>query len=237
MVRSAVFALLMIVVGLRAASVHAETTSPPQPAARTVTATGSGEVSVRPDLASIGAGVVTEASSATQALAANSQAMTSVFKGLDEIGIDRADVQTAEFSIGPVYDQPRDPNAAAALRGYQVSNRISVLVRQPDRLGTVLDRLVAAGANRMEGIQFSVRDPQPMLDKARQAAVADALRKAKLYADAVRVVLGPVVSISEQPEGIPPPRPMFMKAMTEAVPVATGEQKLIAGVTLVLELR
>lgn len=237
MVRSAVFALLVISVGLRAASAHVETAPPPQPAARTVTVTGSGEVSVRPDLASIGAGIVTEASSAAQALAANSQAMAAVFKSLDEMGIDRSDVQTSEFSVNPVYDQPRDPNGAPIMRGYQVSNRISVLVRQPDRLGTVLDRLVAAGANRMEGIQFSVGEPEPLLDKARQAAVADAQRKARLYADAAHVALGSVVSISEQPEGIPPPRPMFMKAMAEAVPVATGEQKLTAGVTLVLELR
>ena len=211
---------------------------PAQPA-RTVTVTGTGEAAVRPDLAAIDAGVVTEAQTAAEALAANSQAMAAIFKGLDELKIEPADRQTSQFTINPVYDQPREPTATPTLRGYQVTNVVSVTVRRLDRLGVVLDRLVTLGANRMDGIRFSVKEPEPVLDRARKSAVEDALRKARLYADAAQVALGPVVSISEQMGGMPPPQPVMMRVMAEAasVPVATGEQKLSTAVTIVVELR
>ena len=101
-----------------------------------------------------------------------------------------------------------------------------------------LDALVTAGANQMNGINFSIREPAPLLEKARAAAVADARARAETYAKAAGVTLGPVQSISEG-SGAEPPRPMYrMAAMAErSVPVATGEESVTADVSIVWEIR
>ncbi len=209
---------------------------------RTMSVTGTGEISAAPDIAYIETGVVSEAATAAGALEANTGAMNAIFEGLAGMKIARADIQTSQFSVSPVYDEPParpdGTRAAPKIRAYQVTNQVTVTIRKLDTLGATLDRLVQLGSNRLDGIRFSIARPEPLLDKARADAVADALRKAKLYADAAGITLGQVVSISEGADYAP--RPVYMKAMmAEAapVPVAAGTQQLSASVNLVIEIR
>ena len=212
--------------------------APPQ---RTLTITGEGEAVGVPDIAWIDTSVVTEGKTAAEALAANTRAMESVFKGLEEAGIEKRDIQTSQFSVYPVYEQlrPEDRPQTPKIGGYRVQNQLTVRVRDMEALGGILDRVVSLGSNQLSGIRFSIDKPEPLIDEARRNAVADALRKAKLYAGAAGVALGPIQSISEG--GVSMPQPMYMKAAMamerdSSVPVAAGEQTLSANVTLVIRI-
>tara|TARA_R110002110_G_scaffold241587_8_gene457936 strand:+ start:163 stop:951 length:789 start_codon:yes stop_codon:yes gene_type:complete len=210
-------------------------------APRTITITGEGEVSAEPDIAYIETGVVTQGKTAAEALAANTEAMTEVFKGLEDAGIGKKDMQTSQFSVYPVYEQQK-PEAqrpqTPKIGGYRVQNQLTVTVRDLSTLGAILDKVVTLGSNQMNGIRFSIDKPDALIDEARKDAVGDALRKAKLYAGAAGVALGEILSISEN--GVSRPQPMYMKAMamreSADVPVASGEQTLSASVTLVIKI-
>ena len=111
--------------------------------------------------------------------------------------------------------------------GYQVSNNVTIRVRDLDSLGSVLDQAVTVGANTITGISFSVADPANLYEEARRRAVADAVSKAQVYADAANVRLGSIESITEQ-DNYMPPQPMMRAAAMEfdigsAVPVEAGE--------------
>jgi uncharacterized protein len=217
----------------------APATADDQPVRRLVVS-GSGEASARPDMAVISAGVVAQADTASAALADNTRAMNAVLEQLRASGLADDDVQTSQFSVSPLYEQRRpDPQTTQPPRivGYQVSNQVTARVRDLDRLGEVLDALVSAGANSIDGPAFDIADPKPLLEQARDAAVADALAKARRYAAAAGVELGEILSIEEQGGAYPPPRPMMRaEAMASAVPIAPGQTELSASVTMVFAI-
>lgn len=214
---------------------HADDTNP----RRSMTVTGNGEVDAAPDIAYLDTGVVSEGKTAGEALAANTKAMQAIFDGLKGMKIAKEDIRTSQFSVSPVYAHPpQKPDGSRdepTIRGYQVTNQVNVTVRKLPELGAILDKLVTLGSNRVDGIRFEIEDSEPLLDKAREAAVMDALRKAKLYAAASGVALGPVLNLSEA-GGYQ--QPMYMKAtaMRESadVPMAAGTQRLSASVSMTI---
>ena len=133
------------------------------------------------------------------------------------------------------------PNVACPQRivGYQVSNNVDVTVEDMSKTGPVLDALVSSGSNQIGGIGFSIHDPKPLLAKARQAAVADAIERAQTIAKAAGVTLGPILSISES--GYEAPRPVYaMRAMAMPAPpppVAGGQESLSATVSITWALK
>ncbi|WP_020184371.1 SIMPL domain-containing protein [Methylopila sp. 73B] len=201
-----------------------ETREPPA-----VSVTGEGVVAATPDRAAVTSGVVTRAQTAGAALAANATAMTKVFAALKAARIEDRDVATSALGLQPQYDYAdgRSPKLVA----YEARNAVTVRVRELDRLGALLDQLVQAGSNQLESLVFEVSDADKRLDEARKAAIADARRKAELYAEAAGAKLGEVLSIAESGGAEPPVRPQAMraKAMDAApapTPVAAGEQEL-----------
>ncbi len=201
----------------------------------TITMTGHGEIKAAPDTATINAGVTSNAATAAMALSANSARMTQVFDALRKLGIADRDIQTSGFSVSPQYTNG-DNNNPRRLTGYMVSNDVNVRLEDVTRTGAVLDTLVGAGANQMNGIGFAIANPAPVLEKARSQAIADARARAQTYAQAAGVTLGPIVSISEG-GGETAPRPMFrMMAMAAPTPIAPGEQSVTADVTVVWEI-
>jgi uncharacterized protein YggE len=203
---------------------------------RLITVTGEGRAEAVPDMATVSLGVTSEARTAAEALARNSAAMTQVLGQIAAAGIAPRDVQTSGLSLSPRWDNARSTGGPPRIVGYVVSNRVSVRVRELDGLGGLLDRLTSEGANSFGGVSFGLSEPGPIEDAARQAAVADARRKAELFAKAAGVTLGPLLSLQEA-GGVSPPMPMerMEMAMTAdiAVPVAAGEVSLLAQVTLV----
>jgi uncharacterized protein len=227
-----VFCALVGVAGLAAAALAQA--PPPR-----VVVSGEGKVNVVPDLAQVRSGVTTSAKNVKDAVESNSKTMAAIITALTESGIAQKDIQTAQFSIQPVYSS-QDQHAESKLTAYRVSNQVIAKIRHIDKLGDVLDRLAAAGATDVWNIDFMVSDPSKALDEAREAAIADARRKAEVFARAAGVALGRVVSIEEESPAAEPlsTRNRAMAATRDmvAVPVASGENTLRAVVTVGFDL-
>jgi uncharacterized protein len=204
---------------------------------RLISLSGHGEARAVPDMAVISLGVQASANTAREATSANNEAMTKVLAALKSAGIAEKDIQTSNFSISPRYDNDND--GPSKVIGYDVSNTVTVTVRNLAGLGSVLDTVVSEGSNQMGGIAFDIANRGPVEDEARKIAVADARRKAEIYAAAAGVGLGRIVSITE---GVSvPPGPVFRGAMMKAdvasaVPVAQGEQTIAVDVNIAWEI-
>ncbi|MCD7060212.1 SIMPL domain-containing protein [Pelagibacterium xiamenense] len=204
---------------------------------------GTGTVLATPDMATITTGVTTQAETARAALDANTAAMDELIGVLQSAGLAPRDIQTSDFSVSPqyVYSDRRDESGFTPppeIAGYQVSNAVTITVRDLDSLGAVLDQAVTVGANTINGISFSVADTAEIMAQARRRAVEDAIKKADIYADAAGITLGDIVSITEQPQG-GAPQPMMARAemaFDSAVPVQAGEMSYEVTATLTWEI-
>jgi uncharacterized protein YggE len=197
--------------------------------------TGDATISVPPDLARIEGGVSTEAKTAREAAEANNVAMGKVLLALRGAGIDEKDVQTSRLSLQPQYT-PNRPGPAS-VTGYLATNRVTVRLRDVTRVAAVVDTVVSAGANEIGGIGFSVANASMLLDGAREQAIADARRKAEIYARAAGVTLGAPISITED-TGSPPPMPFRkMSGLAASAPVAQGEETLSVSVSVSFAIR
>jgi uncharacterized protein YggE len=206
----------------------------------TLTVVGEGIATATPDLAVIGVGVVTQAPRAADALVQNSKATAEVIAAIKEAGIEPRDVQTSRVALRPQYSQPpQGSREAPKIVGYEANNSLSIRVRALDKLGAVLDRLVTVGANQIRGIELTVAEPGPLRDKARVAAMKDALRRASLLADAAEVRIVRLFSVVEDVHEGPRPVPMRMAtdgAARPSVPIEAGEQEIRGRVTAVFEI-
>lgn len=195
---------------------------------RHVTVGGEATVAVAPDTAVIRIGVTSQGKNAREASEANARQITGVLAAIKASGISDRDIQTSRLSLQPQYDANKPGNAR--LTGFLVTNQLTVKIHDIGKLPDILDRAIAAGANEMSGIEFAVSQQSHLLDQARGEAVADARRKAELYAQAAGAKLGPVLQITD--ESASPPRPMIQAMRAGAVPVAPGEQTLRVAVTV-----
>jgi len=203
---------------------------------RSITVSASGSVSAVPDTARITSGVATEAPVARDAVSKNSEAMQKIIAGLKAGGIDEKDIQTTSFHIEPRYTRARE-GEAPAIDGYRATNQVQVVVRNLDKLGEVLDRLASLGANEMAGLSFDVSQAEKLKDDARKEAVANAHRRAKLYADAAGVELGEVLTIDESGDNAPHPIFAGRALKADAVPIERGSETLEATVSVTWALK
>jgi uncharacterized protein len=190
-----------------------------------ISVTGEATVSVPPDLAQIEAGVTSEAKTAREASDANNAAMGKVLLALKGAGIEEKDYQTSRLSLQPE-SAPNRPGGPATIVGYRASNRVTVRLHDVSKVASVIDMLVAAGANDIGGINFTVSQTSKLLDDAREQAIADARRKAEIYAKAAGVTLGAPLSISEGGTPVPIPYRRMAAGIAPSAPVAQGEETL-----------
>ncbi|ODN68971.1 SIMPL domain-containing protein [Methylobrevis pamukkalensis] len=196
--------------------------------------TAEGIVHAAPDMAVVTLGVVSEKPLAADALAENNTAMSALVTAVKEAGVAERDVQTSNFTIEPVYVYPRPKDDGTQdpprVSGYRVANTIQVRIRDLAGAGPLLDKVVKLGANQIQGIAFAVDDDAALLDEARRKAMAEARRRAQLYADAGGFKIGGIFEVSENIGSAP--QPMFMrmaaspKAEMDTVPVAAGESAI-----------
>ncbi len=202
---------------------------------------GEGEATLVPDIAILTLSVMREAPTASAALEDNNKAMAAVVDALKAAAIAPRDLQTAGIAINPRYEytQRADGTQEGKLVAYQVSNTLTVRVRDIAKTGVLIDQAVSLGVNNGGGISFTNEDPKPALDDARRKAVADAMAKAKLLAEAAGVTLGRVTEISDTVSNSPPV-PIQAKAYlarSDAAPVEAGENSYTAQVNMVFELK
>lgn len=214
-----------------------------------------------PDLAMFNAGVVTQGATAAEALAENNRRMEAVIAALRRAGVAERDIQTASISLQPRYSNPerdamiraretREPYippaepAAPRIIGYEARNNVQVRVRRVAEMGRIIDALAAAGANEINGPAFTMDEPRAALDEARAAAVAEARRRADLYARAAGMRVVRIVSITEA-GGFYPVQEItvtgsrvggFMAPPPPPMPVAPGEMVLGVNVSVQFEL-
>jgi uncharacterized protein YggE len=191
-----------------------------------------------PDVATISAGVVTQAADADAAMRANAQQMDKVMAAVRAAGIAERDIQTSGINVNPQYRYAE--NQPPAITGYQASNTVNLKVRDIGKLGRVLDALVASGANQVNGPSFEIDQPDAVYDEARRAALDKAQARAAMYAKTLGLRVHRIVSIGEG-GGYRPPVPMPMMAMAKAMDraetqVAPGENILGADLDVVFEL-
>jgi uncharacterized protein YggE len=202
---------------------------------RRLTVSGEGSVASVPDMATITLGVTHEARTAGEALGLTSAATAQVLARLGASGIEPRDMQTNEVALSPVWDNRSSNTQRPQIVGFEASNTITVRVRALGSLGTILDDVVKDGANTFRGLSFGLQNPDPIRDEARRRAVAEAMRKAQLYADAAGLTLGPVLQLSEG-GGYVEPIMMERMAMAAPVPIAEGEVSTGATVNMVFSI-
>ncbi|HXH52385.1 MAG TPA: SIMPL domain-containing protein [Sphingomicrobium sp.] len=225
--------------------------------------TADGRSHRAPDIAMFSAGVVTQATTASQAMTENSRRMDAVVAALRRAGIADRDIQTSTISLQPRYSDPeRDAQIRARqtgqpymppadpgpprIIGYEAHNTVQVRVRQLGQMGRVIDTLIGAGANQVNGPSFSLDEPRTALDEARVEAIANGRQRAELYARAAGLRVARIISISEGGghypveqqiivtgsrvgyAGAPPPPP--------PTPVSPGELTLGVNVSMQFEL-
>ena len=213
---------------------------------RLLTAAGQGVVSAIPDAVTINTGVVSSAKTARDALGQNSQTMTAVFSAIRKLGIPDRAVRTTNLNLSPQYAPapagtitfPND----RPITGYRVTNMVSVTLDDTRNAGTVLDALVAAGANQASGLSYTFKNNQELLTQARAKAVQNAIERAHTYAAAAGVTLGAIHGISDTGPasaifGFEAPVPQLVANSPPPPPLGVGEQTLRANVTVSWEIK
>lgn len=199
-----------------------------------------GKSEARPDMATINLGVTTEGQTAAAAMAENARRMTTLNAALRRAGIAERDIQTSNVSVYP--QQQYVEGQAPRVTGYQANNSVTVKVRNINNTGRVIDAAVGAGGNTVNGVSFSHADPDAQLDIARRDAIAEARRRAELYASALGMRVNRIVSVSEG-GGYAPPMPVAVERFAMAdqaaapTPVSPGEIETRVSVNVTFELR
>ena len=205
-----------------AASAHSQPSQMPE--ARLVVI-GEGAVRVTPDHAQIVSSVTTRAKTVKEASDTNARLMTAATSALARAGIAQGDIRTSRFSVQPTYTPPAPP-AEPKLTGYSVTNQVTINVRDIDKVGEILDQLITAEVTSVGSISLLVSDQSRALDEGRAAAIADARRKAEIYARASQLRLGEIAWVTED-AGFSPSGTMrataAAPAMATSVPIAPGE--------------
>lgn len=236
------FSLVALLAVVLSACGPASIVSSSQAATRTVTVSGAGQVSLKPDIAYIYIGVHTEASSAASAVSENSTKTQALVEALKAAGIAEDDIRTTNFSIwsGIQYGPDGQPTGETT---YSVDNTVYVTVRDLPKLGDLLDKAVQAGANSINSITFDVADKTKAMSDARKAAVEAARKQADELATATGVSLGEIQSIQYYDSS---PAPIFESkgmggggadAASVAVPINPGQMQITVTVTLTYELK
>jgi uncharacterized protein YggE len=196
--------------------------------------TATGKTTRVPDLATIRAGVVTQAATAAAALSDNASRMSAVLSALKRAGIQPRDIATANVSLQPQYRY--EDNKPPVITGYQATNNVSIRFRDIAKSGAILDALVAQGANQIDGPNLSLDQPDAALDEARVDAVKHAQARAELYAKAAGLSVSRILTIAEGGEiaGPQPPMPVYRMAAAKAADtqVMPGESDVTVTITV-----
>jgi len=198
---------------------------------RTISVSGTGTVTLVPDVADLRVGVVIQRTKVRDAQAAAATAMQGVVKALRAAGVAERDIRTTTLSLQPVYEYPT--NAAPRITGYELRNGVVATIRDLGRLADAVDGALAAGATTLDGITFRVDDPTAAEAQARTQAVKAARATADALASAAGVSIIGVASISEQSSSVPWPVPYAdARAAEAATPILPGTSEITVSVSV-----
>ena len=205
---------------------------------------GAGRVAVTPDLALLTLGVEARADTVEQARSDAATAMAAVMAVLTENGIQEEDIRTQYFSIQPEYVW-NDSINRQEIKGYRVTNTVSVKVRDLESVGTLIDDVATAGGDlvRINNISFTIEDPEQYAAQTREAAAQDAMAKAQQFAQITGVTLDRLVYIAETSASMPVARQandgamaFAESAMAPPTPISGGEVDITIRVQAVFSI-
>jgi len=204
---------------------------------RTVTVSGHGSVTVKPDIATLSLGVSVTGDTANAALRKAAEKADALIKALEASGVAEDDIVTSDISLYPQYNE--DGNKVI---GYNASNDVTATVRQIDTTGAVIDAAAGLVGDEISigGVSFSVDDSSEALSEARQAATADALQHATDLTAGVHAEVGQVLTIDETYSNYQPYYPAYDASDGSAevsTPIQTGTQDITVDVTVVFEVQ
>ncbi|MBU0649097.1 SIMPL domain-containing protein [Patescibacteria group bacterium] len=202
----------------------------------TISIEGEGKAIGTPDIATVNAGMVTEAKTVLEAQDANTEKMNSLIAEFKKMGLDSGDIQTVDYSIWPKYEYKE---GASNIVGYTVSQSVQIKIRDTAKISLVLAAAGQAGANQVSGVQFGIDDPDGLKEEARLEALVDAKQKAQDLAQALGVSLGKVVGFSEYTYS--PTTKGYLEydglgGAGEAPQVETGSLEIDSNVTVIYEI-
>ena len=202
----------------------------------TITVTGAASVSLKADYARVSVGVSTTAKTVDEATQKNNTAIHAVIAALQDAGIAEEDIVTSSYSVHAEYDY--SSLGGQKLSGYNVTNQLSVIIRDMAHIGATLDKATAAGANNIYNIEFLSTKASEAQDEVTAYAVQDAMRKARLLADAANLELGGILSITESTGGFyGTVRTFDSKLATAGNSILPDDTSVTASVTMVFEIK
>jgi len=208
-------------------------------AVRTIEVDGSGETRTSPDTADLDLAIETRAKTAEGAAGSNAALAAKVIDALKSKLGDKGKITTGGYSLNPEYDQ-RATTETPKIVGYTAQNSVTVHTGALDLAGALIDAAIAAGANRVNSLNFSVRDDTKARGEAIAIAIRDARAQAEALAAALDVKLGKVLkatTISEQrPVPVRMNRAMFATSAAVSTPVEPGDVTVPATVSLIFEI-
>ena len=226
---------VLAICGWGAVSVQAQDVRPSLVAASEMglTTHGHAEMKVKPDIAYISIGVVTQEHDSAAAVQENATRATALLKAVRGANVADKDIQSQFYGVQPQYDYQVSP---AVLTGYQVTNNFRVTVRDLSKVGSVIDAASQAGGNQINDVTFDLSDRTQAEGRALALAVVEAKNKAAVMAQAAGVSLGRLMDLSEG--GSPTFQPlvlnrtaMLKSAATPETPIQSQDVSVTADVT------
>lgn len=221
-------------------NIKAEVTA--QPYARTITVTGEGKISAKPDIANVSLSVVSKGATVKLVTLDNNTKMNAVIAAVQALGVDSKDITTSAYDLYPNYDYTNAANNNKIL-GYNLTQEITLKVRDLTKVDDILDAGTKAGANQVGSLSFDIDDTGPVKAQARQKAFEVAKQKAQDMASEVGVGLGRVITFSEEAQSNPVPvlnYAMAMKtdaAVAPAPSIQAGQKELVMDVSVTYEIQ
>ncbi|HPI67553.1 MAG TPA: SIMPL domain-containing protein [bacterium] len=158
-------------------------------------ATATGKVFAKPDIANLTVGLKTEAkATAAEAVKENTKKMNEIVEALKKVGIEEKDIKTTNYSLNPVYDWSTNRQV---LRGYEVYQNVTVKIRNLDRIGEAIAKTTEKGANQIGNVEFTIDDEFELKAEARNEAIEKAKQKAKEIAEKTGIKLGKIINVYE----------------------------------------
>jgi uncharacterized protein len=232
---AAVSLLIGLIAGPIIANHSTSAATTPSATEHTITVSGSGDVSVAPDVADVILGVSVTKPTVKDARDAAAAAMTAVLAAVNKDGVADKDISTINLSLNPVYDYSSGASVPR-LTGYQYTNTVKVTVRDLTKVANVVDDSTAAGATNVQGISFRLNDPSPVQAQARQLAMTDARARADALAHAAGVAITGVATISEVTSSpvtyYPTAAALGAAAAPQSTPIQTGTTDITVQVTV-----
>ena len=231
-----VYVILVILGALLLSACGDETIILPNGQQNQIHVAGTATIKAPPDIATVQIGVQTFNEEVEAAVDENNRKSDDIISALRQEGVAEKDIQTSRFNIYPQRDYKN--NRPDRIIGFQVDNTVSATVRDLDSIGKVLQATIEAGANNINGLNFTLDDPTALRDEARAEAIKDARRRADIMAEAAGIQVGKVISITETSY----PGPIIARAdfsedaIKSEVPIEPGELELTIQVQVIFAI-